>query len=62
MNTEKLFVERIKWDSVYMELGLCCYYAGDKRAAKKMWEKILEVSGASEEMVEQAKKNLEFCL
>jgi glycosyltransferase involved in cell wall biosynthesis len=55
-----LFVEKPAWDLVYMELGLCHYYTGDKQAAKECWEKILTMESAATNMVEQAKKNLEY--
>jgi tetratricopeptide (TPR) repeat protein len=57
---EKLFITKTRWDYVYMEMGLCYYYTGEKAKAKKMWEKILKIKEVNKTMIEQAKINLEF--
>lgn len=60
VSSDKLFAEKIRWDTIYMDLGLCEYYTGNKQKAKEYWEKILEMEEADERIVEQTKKNLEF--
>jgi tetratricopeptide (TPR) repeat protein len=57
----KLFIENTLGPNILLEIGLCAYYTGNKKEAKRLWTKAMRMTPIAENIKTALKENMKFC-